>query len=109
MAQKAYDSVRDDYMTPSWIVDSLLNIAQTAFFSMDVCCSEANIPADFHAFNGLYDGLTIGWRVSVFLTRLLSIRAIGYARRTTRYKKGMRKRFIWFYRLIGWKLIIIKN
>ena len=32
MAQKAYDSVRDDYMTPSWIVDSLLNIAQTAFF-----------------------------------------------------------------------------
>lgn len=67
MAQKAYDSVRDDYMTPSWIVDSLLNIAQTAFFSMDVCCSEANIPADFHAFNGIYDGLTISWRGKCFL------------------------------------------
>lgn len=67
MAQKAYDSIRDDYKTPQWIIDKLLQFIKKDSFDMDVCCSETNIPAQFHAFNGLYDGLVIDWSGTCFL------------------------------------------
>lgn len=67
MAQKAYDSVREDYKTPQWIIDKLLDIAQVKTFDMDTCCSECNIPAIFYAMNSLYDGLAIDWRGKCFL------------------------------------------
>lgn len=67
MAQKAYDSTREDYKTPTWIVNKLLEIANTQYFSMDVCCSEENIPARFNVINGLYDGLAIMWYGKCFL------------------------------------------
>lgn len=67
MAQKAYDSTREDYKTPTWIVNKLLGIVNIAFFDMDVCCSEENIPAKFHVINGLYNGLTIDWYGNCFL------------------------------------------
>lgn len=67
MAQKSYDSTREDYKTPTWIVDKLLAIANIPFFDMDVCCSEENIPARFNVINGLYDGLAIEWYGNCFL------------------------------------------
>ena len=61
MAKKAYDSERDDYKTPPWVFNQLLQIAGVEQFDMDVCCSEPNIPAKYHCLSFIDDGLITVW------------------------------------------------
>ena len=67
MAQKAYDSERQDYKTPPEIYEKLLQIAKIKEFDIDVCCSERNIPAKRHFLDLFYDGLTEVWEGKCFL------------------------------------------
>lgn len=67
MAKKDYTAQRDDYMTPQEIYRPLLQLIEQSKFSIDVCCSEANIPADRHFFSNIYDGLHEVWGGYCFL------------------------------------------
>ena len=67
MAQKAYDSERQDYKTPPEIYEKLLRMAEIDKFDIDVCCSEKNIPAKRHFLDLFYDGLTEEWQGFCFL------------------------------------------
>lgn len=67
MAKKDYTATREDYMTPAAIYEPILKMLKLDTFSMDVCCSEANIPAIKHIFNGVYDGLEEKWAGYCFL------------------------------------------
>ena len=67
MAQKAYDSERQDYKTPPEIYEKLLRMAEIDKFDIDVCCSEKNIPAKRHFLDLFYDGLTEKWQGFCFL------------------------------------------
>lgn len=67
MAQKAYDSERQDYKTPPEIYEKLLRMVEIDKFDIDVCCSEKNIPAKRHFLDLFYDGLTEEWQGFCFL------------------------------------------
>jgi hypothetical protein len=62
MAQKSYESIRDDYKTPPAIYETLLKFAGVEKFDLDVCCSDENIPALRYNKKCEVDGLATEWR-----------------------------------------------
>lgn len=74
MAQRSYDSIRDDYKTTAAIYKPILNFLNLNEFDLDVCCSDQNVPAKvyimkdkaFNSVTGNYledcgNGLKIKW------------------------------------------------
>lgn len=74
MAKKDYTSGQQDYMTPFEIYGDLQNLLRRLTggmwcppFDIDVCCSQANIPAIMHFYEWIYDGLEEPWHGNCFL------------------------------------------
>lgn len=67
MAQKAYNSIRDDYKTPPQIYKGLLLFADIKEFDLDVCCSDENIPAKKYNDVFYIDGLNVEWSGKCFM------------------------------------------
>lgn len=56
-----YNSTANDYKTPPEIYNIALEHLGLKQFALDACCSEKNIPAEIHYFNGIHDGLSEDW------------------------------------------------
>ena len=55
MPKYKFTSNRNDYLTPAWFYEKVLDEAGLTMFDCDVCCSEFNIPAHFrYRKDGLY-------------------------------------------------------
>ena len=66
MATKAYDANRSDYKTPQQIYQPILNFVGCGYFSIDVCCTDKDIPATFY-FTKKEDGLAQRWAGRCFM------------------------------------------
>lgn len=66
MAQKTYDSIRDDYKTPASIYVPILDFLDKKCFWIDVCCTEKNIPAVNHI-HPEQNGLMVSWHEKCFM------------------------------------------
>lgn len=57
-----YNYNENDYKTPPEIYKEALEYLKIDKFSLDTCCSDKNIPADFYYIYGKNNGLTEAWR-----------------------------------------------
>lgn len=70
MATRDYKSSRQDYKTPPYIYQSILEFTQQGEFDIDVCCSEKNIPARKHfkpTTEPDKDSLVVDWQGMCFM------------------------------------------
>ena len=56
-----FEQERCDYLTPQNIINKVLEHLDIDKFSIDVCCSYKNIPAEKHFIDGKIDGLIENW------------------------------------------------
>lgn len=62
MSKYNFEQKRNDYMSPPELVNMALEEKSRAFFDLDVCCSEFNIPAIHYYTDGDCDGLKMPWK-----------------------------------------------
>jgi len=61
MSKYNFEQKRNDYMTPPELIENLLKDIGVDKFDLDVCCSQRNIPANYHYIDYIDDGLTSVW------------------------------------------------
>lgn len=62
MSKYNFEQKRNDYMSPPELVNMALEEKSRAFFDLDVCCSDFNIPAIHYYTDGDIDGLKMPWK-----------------------------------------------